>query len=408
MSPLAYIPPPPTNGVHVGPLFFHLYGLCIAIGILAAVSLARRRWRQMGHDPAELERAAFWGVVAGFVGGRLAYVSTHTGDFAGRWPHVVAVWEGGLALYGGLTLGVAVGALVAWRQGLPVGATLDAAVPGIPLAQAFGRWGNYFNQELFGTPTRVPWALEVEPRYRPARYAGFETFHPTFLYESLFNLLVCGLLIWIGNTRRLRTGSLLLCYGVLYATGRFFLELLRTDTTYRLAGLSRNAYVSIAVVLAGSAALVWRERRGRGADEEQDEQASASALAAVAAVTGAPPPDAPSSGAGSATRDGGDEAADGDEAPARDQPAGAAGNGAADAGAAEGGAVAANDRAADAEAAADAAGTSAAGGEADGKDRAAGGEAADGEAAEDYDATGGTLRRRWQTLRRRWQTLRRR
>ena len=352
MSPLAYIPPPPTNGIHLGPLFFHLYGLCIAIGILAAVSLARRRWQQAGHDPAELERAAFWGVVAGFVGGRLAYVSTHSGDFAGRWLHVVAVWEGGLALYGGLTLGIAVGALVAWRQGLPVGAALDAAVPGIPLAQAFGRWGNYFNQELFGTPTRLPWALEVEPRYRPDRYAGFETFHPTFLYESLFNLLVCGLLVWIGNTRRLRTGSLLLCYAVLYATGRFFLELLRTDTTYRLAGLSRNAYVSILAVLAGSAALVWRERRRRRADEEQDEEASASALAAVAAVTGEPPP------AATSARNGHDEA-DGAEASGKDPAAG---------------------------------GEAAAGG-AD--------EAGGGDEAGSGDEAGGTLRRRWQALRRR-------
>jgi prolipoprotein diacylglyceryl transferase len=373
MSPLAFIPPPPTNGIHLGPLFFHLYGLCIATGILAAVSLARRRWQQAGHDPAELERAAFWGVVAGFVGGRLAYVSTHTGDFAGRWLHVVAVWEGGLALYGGLTLGIAVGALVAWRQGLPVGEALDAAVPGIPLAQAFGRWGNYFNQELFGTPTRLPWALEVEPRYRPDRYAGLETFHPTFLYESLFNLLVCGLLIWIGNTRRLRSGSLLLCYAVLYATGRFCLELLRTDTTYRLAGLSRNAYVSILVVLAGSAALVWRERRGRRADEERDEDASASALAAVAAVTGEPPPATTAAGGGSSARDGRGEAPDGGEAGGR----GADG--------------------------AEGAGTAAAGGdEASGRDPAAEGEAADGGApAQGGDQAGGTLRRRWQALRRR-------
>jgi prolipoprotein diacylglyceryl transferase len=275
MSPLAYIPPPPTNGIQVGPLFFHLYGLCIALGILAAVWLARRRWQQAGHDPAELERAAFWGVLAGFVGGRLGYVATHTADFQGRWLHVVAIWEGGLALYGGLTLGIAVGALVAWRQGLPVLEALDAAIPGIPLAQAFGRWGNYFNQELFGTPTKLPWALQVEPQYRPARYAGFETFHPTFLYESLYNLLIVAVLIWIGNTKRLRAGSLVLCYAILYATGRFLLELLRTDTTYRLAGLSRNAYVSILVVVVAAAVLVLRERRGRAEPAEQEAAADA-------------------------------------------------------------------------------------------------------------------------------------
>ncbi|HEX6674668.1 MAG TPA: prolipoprotein diacylglyceryl transferase [Actinomycetes bacterium] len=381
MSPLAYIPPPPTNGIHVGPLFFHLYGLCIAVGILAAVSLARRRWAKQGRDPAELERAAFWGVVAGFVGGRLAYVSTHTGDFDGRWLHVVAVWEGGLALYGGLTLGIAVGVLVAWRQRLPVGKALDAAIPGIPLAQAFGRWGNYFNQELFGTPTKLPWALEVEPRFRPDRYISSATFHPTFLYESLFNLLVCGLLVWIGRARRLRTGSLVLCYAVLYATGRFFLELLRTDTTYRLAGLSRNAYVSIAVVLLGSAALVWRERRGGGAEQDEEEATGAAAVAAVAAATG--------------DRAAGGEAAGGE----------AAGEGG------TGGAAVAADEAATVKLDGDGDGEAATpGAEADG-DGEAGDEAAapaaadrDGaDAAEDGapDEDEGVRRRRWSALRRR-------
>ena len=315
MSPLAYIPPPPTNGIQVGPLFFHLYGLCIALGILAAVSLARRRWQQAGHDPSELERAAFWGVLAGFVGGRLGYVATHTGDFQGRWLHVVAIWEGGLALYCGLTLGLAVGALVAWRQGLPVLEALDAAIPGIPLAQAFGRWGNYFNQELFGTPTKLPWALEVEPQYRPDRYAGFETFHPTFLYESLYNLVVVAVLIWIGRTRRLRAGSLVLCYAILYATGRFLLELLRTDTTYRLAGLSRNAYVSILVVVAAATVLVLRERRGRDQAEAEPAAEDATAEGERAEREATEPADGEATAAGAATS--GDDAVE-VEAPADD------------------------------------------------------------------------------------------
>jgi prolipoprotein diacylglyceryl transferase len=257
---LASIPPPPTDGLQVGPLFFHLYGICIAIGILAAVSLGRRRWAAVGGDPAELERPMFWGIVAGFVGGRIAYVSTHLANFEGRPWAVVAIWEGGLALYGGLTLGIGVGVWVARRRGLPVLRVLDAVIPGIPLAQAFGRWGNYFNQELFGTPTTLPWALEVEPGHRPARYADFETFHPTFLYESLWNLAVCGLLLLIGRRARLRPGGLLLCYGALYGTGRFLLELIRTDTIDRYLGLSRNAWVSLAVVTASLVLLVVRER----------------------------------------------------------------------------------------------------------------------------------------------------
>jgi prolipoprotein diacylglyceryl transferase len=265
MTPLAFIPAPPTNGFHLGPLFFHFYGLCIAVGILLAFWLANRRWVQAGGRPGELEQPAIWAVAAGFLGGRLGYVATHTGDFRGRWPHVLFIWEGGLALYGGLTLGILTGLWVARRRRLPVLRALDAAIPAIPLAQAFGRWGNYFNQELFGTPTTLPWALEVDPEHRPEQYADAATFHPTFLYESLYNLAVVAVLIRVGARRRLRPGSLALLYLVLYGAGRFLLELLRTDTTYRLLGLSRNAYVSLAVVVGGSVWLLLRERRGHPA-----------------------------------------------------------------------------------------------------------------------------------------------
>jgi len=267
LTPLAFIPPPPTNGFHIGPLFLHLYGLCIAIGVLAAFWLANRRWVAAGGKSGELERPAIWAVAAGFLGGRLGYVATHTGDFHGRWWEVLYIWKGGLALYGGLTLGILTGLWVARRQGLPVLRALDAAIPAIPLAQAFGRWGNYFNQELFGTPTTLPWALEVERDFRPQQYREFETFHPTFLYESLYNLLVVAILLRVDATRRLRPGSLSLLYLVLYGAGRFLLELLRTDTTYRLFGLSRNAYVSLAVVVGGSVWLALRERRRPAAEE---------------------------------------------------------------------------------------------------------------------------------------------
>jgi prolipoprotein diacylglyceryl transferase len=143
---------------------------------------------------------------------------------------------------------------------------LDAAIPAIPLAQAFGRWGNYFNQELFGTPTTVPWALEVDPEHRPERYADAATFHPTFLYESLWNLAVVGILLRVSATRRLRPGSLSLLYLLLYGAGRFGLELLRTDTTYRLLGLSRNGWISLAVV-TGASVWLWRRERRRPAPE---------------------------------------------------------------------------------------------------------------------------------------------
>src|SRR6266704_1611110 len=283
-SMIAYIPAPPSNGFHLGPLFFHLYGLMIAIGIRLAVALARRRWAARGHDPVTLERPMIWAVVAGFVGGRVGYVITHSGDFRGRWWNVIAIWEGGLALYGGITIGILTGIWVCRRRGLPVLQALDAAIPGIPLAQAFGRWGNYFNQELFGTPTKVPWALEVEQAHRPAKYQAFATFHPTFLYESIWDLVIVGTLLWLSARRKLRTGSIVLCYLAMYAFGRFLLELIRTDTTFRLFGLSRNAWVSLAVVIGAGVWLYLRER-GRPAAEP--------AAAAAPAAEGAEAPEGP-------------------------------------------------------------------------------------------------------------------
>jgi phosphatidylglycerol---prolipoprotein diacylglyceryl transferase len=320
---LAYIPPPPSNGFHVGPLFFHFYGLAIAIGVLCAFWLARKRWQQLGRDPSEIEIAGIWAVVAGFIGGRLAYVSTHSGDFSGRWLHVFAIWEGGLALYGGLTLGILTGIFVAWRRGLPVLLALDAAIPGIPLAQAFGRWGNYFNQELFGTPTKVPWALEVEQAHRPLKYQAFSTFHPTFLYESLWDLAIVGTLLWLSARHKLRTGSIVLCYLAMYAFGRFLLELIRTDTTYRLLGLSRNAWVSLAVVAGAGVWLFLRERRGPTAEpggggaegagvpsgpggpgSDREPATVAAARAAAAGSPGEPVADAPPDGPAEQAPDG--------------------------------------------------------------------------------------------------------
>jgi prolipoprotein diacylglyceryl transferase len=317
VTPLAFIPAPPTNGFPLGPLFVHLYGLCIAVGVLAAFWLANRRWVQKGGKPGELERPGIWAVAAGFLGGRLGYVATHTGDFHGKWWEVLYIWKGGLALYGGLTLGILTGLWAARRYHLPVLRALDAAIPAIPLAQAFGRWGNYFNQELFGTPTTLPWALRVDPDFRPLQYRQFETFHPTFLYESLYNLLVVGILLRVDATRRLRPGSLALVYLILYGAGRFGLELLRTDTTYRLFGLSRNAYVSLAVVIGGSVWLFLRERRHPAAEAAAaappDEPAAA---AAGGPAEGAEPATAAGTRAGS-----GEEADAGTEAEEKQDPA---------------------------------------------------------------------------------------
>jgi prolipoprotein diacylglyceryl transferase len=257
----ATIPPPPGQQIDIGPLSIHYYGVLIGIGALLAIALGRRRYAALGGDPDLIDRVGVIAVLAGLLGARAAYVSTHFSAFIERPWAVLFLWEGGLAFFGGLTLGVAVGLWYARRLGMPLAATLDAIMPGIPLGQAIGRWGNYFNQELYGTPTSVPWALEVELERRLPQYREFATFHPTFLYESLLNLCLVGVLLWMGRNTRLRQGSIVWGYLAGYGFIRFWVELIRTDTTFRLLGLSRNNWVALLVFILGLVGLRWWQRR---------------------------------------------------------------------------------------------------------------------------------------------------
>jgi prolipoprotein diacylglyceryl transferase len=259
---LASIPSPPFNTIPVGPLDIHVYGLLIGIGVIAAIWITARRYSAAGFDADPIERILVRAVIFGFVGARLAYVSTHTARYAEEWWKVVAVWEGGLALFGGLTAGTLTAVWMMRKEGLDPRPLVDAAAVGIPVAQALGRWGNYFNQELFGTPTKLPWALEIDASRRPAAYVDAATFHPTFLYELLWNLaVVVPVLLWIDRRKVLPPGGLFLFYAVLYGAARFGLELIRTDTTFRVLGLSRNAWVALVVVVVGVVWLVRMVRR---------------------------------------------------------------------------------------------------------------------------------------------------
>lgn len=274
---LSSIPPPPVQEFSLGPLDIRMYGILIALGVLVAVTWLRRRHEALGGDPDLTDRIAIRAVVAGFLGARLGYVIPRVDRFVDDPLSVLAIWEGGLALYGGLTVGLIALVVMLRRHDVDMPAFADALAPAIPAAQAIGRWGNYFNQELFGTPTDVPWALEVEPAFRVAPYAQASTFHPTFLYESLGNLLLVGVILALQRWGRLRRGSLLAVYALGYGALRFGLELLRTDTTWRLLGLSRNALVSLAVVTTAAAVLVWLNRRAAPEDgpvvDEDDEEA---------------------------------------------------------------------------------------------------------------------------------------
>ena len=240
---LASIPSPSRNVIEVGPLTIHFYGIMIAIGVIVAVIVAKRRYERFGGIGEMVERVSIWAVAIGFLGARLGYVSTHTGEFVDRPWAILYIWEGGLALYGGLLAGTIAAIILLRRWRGDVFGFGDAVAVGIPLAQAIGRFGNYFNQELFGTPSTLPWAVEIDANIAAAAgYPGFETFHPTFLYEALWNVFVtAGVILLLERRGKLFKGSSIAVYMILYGTGRFLTELMRTDTTFRALRLSTNS-----------------------------------------------------------------------------------------------------------------------------------------------------------------------
>lgn len=268
---VAQIPPPPFDGFSLGPLSVQMYGILIAIGAYLALRLAVRRYERYGGEPEIAERVALWSLGAGVVGARIGYVIPRFFERPNGTPFVddplaiVAIWEGGLAFFGGLFLGGLVGILLVRRWSGDLPAMADAVAPAIPLAQAIGRWGNYFNQELYGTPTDVPWAVRIE-RADP-RYPGVETFHPTFLYESIGNLILVVVLLVLERTGKLRRGALLWCYAIGYGVLRASVEALRVDTDARYLGLSRNNWIAIVTVLVATAGLVWWQRKARASED---------------------------------------------------------------------------------------------------------------------------------------------
>ncbi|MEX5268907.1 prolipoprotein diacylglyceryl transferase [Kocuria sabuli] len=264
------IPSPDWSGFSVGPLTVHAYALCILAGIAAALWLTTRRWEARGRDPEIVWDIVMWAVPAGIVGARLYHVliTDPAGYFGpGADPlDALRIWEGGLGIIGA----VACGALAAWwvcrRHGIPLAVFADAAAPGLLLAQAIGRWGNWFNQELFGRPTTLPWGLEIDPASAnfPAGLPADTLFHPTFLYESLWNLLGVVLLLALDRRFRLDGGRLFALYLVHYGVGRMLIELfLRIDPSLVLLGQRVHVWTSLGLVLLGLALLVGITRRRR-------------------------------------------------------------------------------------------------------------------------------------------------
>ncbi len=309
---LSAIPSPTSDSLDLGPLEIRYYGLCIALAVIAVVLLVRRRLRQRGLDPDNAIILAWVVVPAGLVGARLYHVITDWKSYQDNWLDAFKIWEGGLGIPGGIAAGVLAGAAVCRHNNWSFPQQLDIVGPALLLGQAIGRLGNWFNQELFGRPTDLPWGLEIETanvpdKYRAEAAASELTFHPTFAYEALWNLGVLGVLLWLDRQRRLPAGHLFACYVMGYATGRIWIELLRVDPASELLGVRVNVWVMSVLWLGALGWLVLR-RAGSGLD-----RSGATDITGVVSQVGAGSED--ESPAASAAESGSAEPAPGEPAP---------------------------------------------------------------------------------------------
>ncbi len=292
----AYIPSPSSNSFNIGPLVVHFYALMYLVGITAAVIITRRRWRAVGGNPDLVGDIALWSVPAGIIGGRIYFDVTTPMDIPHVWYGVFAVWDGGLGIWGGIALAAVVGIWRLRRHGVNVGLFMDAVAPALLVAQGIGRVGNYFNKELFGRPTSLPWGLQIPYQYRvsggiPAQDLHFSTFQPTFLYELIFNFAWAAVLVWLGHHRNIKPPGLFALYVFGYSAYRIFEESLRVDSSVHILGLRLNMYVASVLAVIGA---VWFYRSQRRALPESAATAAGPAKASAGA------PAAPGGGSASA------------------------------------------------------------------------------------------------------------
>ena len=268
----AFIPSPDQGVWHLGPFPLRAYALCIIAGVIVAIWLGEKRWVARGGKPGQVGDIAIWMIPFGLVGGRLYHVITDYKLYFGQGQEPISalyVWQGGLGIWGAIALG-SLGAYIGCRRsGVKFAPMLDALAPGVVIAQALGRWGNWFNQELFGKPTTMPWGLEIDPLRRPEGYVQYETFHPTFLYEFTWNLAVAGLVIWADRKFKLGFGRAFALYVAGYTAGRGWIEYLRIDDVQmnNVMGLRLNVWVSIVVFLAAVMFFIWSSKRHPGREE---------------------------------------------------------------------------------------------------------------------------------------------
>jgi phosphatidylglycerol---prolipoprotein diacylglyceryl transferase len=263
---LASIPSPSSGVFDVGPLHIHMYGLMLLLAIAGCIAITGRRWVRLGGDWDLVLRVAVWGVAFGIVGARAYHDITSWDEVPDTWWGPFAVWQGGLGVWGGILLGAVAGAIVVRRAGENVRLFADAVAPGLLVAQGIGRLGNWFNQELFGKPTNLPWGLEIDLEHRPVKYSASDTFHPTFLYELIYDVALAGILVWVGSRFRIKPPGLFALYVAVYTFGRTFEELLRVDPSHHFLGQRINFWVSIVVCVVATAFFVWWQFFHQGGD----------------------------------------------------------------------------------------------------------------------------------------------
>jgi prolipoprotein diacylglyceryl transferase len=268
--PVAFIPSPKHGIVHIGPIPLHAYGLMLACGVLAATKVAETRWKRTGRDVSEFNAIVVPVVIAGVVGARIYHLFTGYSWSRGGLIGTVEIWKGGLSIWGAVGGGLIAVLVLAHRRHLDTLFLVDTIAPGVVLAQAIGRWGNYFNQELFGRPTTLPWGLEIDLAHRPPGFTQYATFHPTFLYESLWCLLVFGTLLFVERRFTLKRGQTFALYVAMYTFGRIWFEALRIDDATRIFGVRFNLLVSIVVCVFGTVWFVWLGRRPAVSDPGVD------------------------------------------------------------------------------------------------------------------------------------------
>ncbi len=256
------------QGIHIGVFYFRYYGMLIMFGAVLAAWLTQRMLRKMGQDPELVWDGFFWVIILGIIGARIYHVLTPskysgitTGYYLQHPLQIIQMWDGGLGMPGAL-IGGALGLyFFAKRHNLTFALLLDAAAPGVALAQAIGRWGNFINQELYGQPTDLPWCIKIDPMYRVPGFGDFDCFHPIFLYESLWNLLNAVFLLWLFRRykKKLMPGDLFLVYMIMYPIGRFLLEFLRLDYV-QIGGINFNQALMLIVALCVSVVVFIRHR----------------------------------------------------------------------------------------------------------------------------------------------------